>query len=305
MKKVLLKGLISTGMLAGLFACENPLAYQEDAHGRGKQEIFIEESYKPLFETSIHTFESQFPKANIIPNYYTQQEAIRALFGNKTNTICIARDLTPEEKANLKKASIEVRSTKMAYDAVALIIHPDNRDSTLTIEQLKAILKGDERRWKTSGLPINVVFDNINSANFQYLRDLTGKTEIPKNVFAVKSNEEVIKYVMEHPSAIGIIGVNWISDADDPAVAAFRKGITLVGVAKDANSEYFQPYQAYIYEKQYPLTREAWLINKGSRAGLNTGFVNWMIGEHGQLLIQKSGLIPATAVVRMIQMSEE
>jgi hypothetical protein len=50
---------------------------------------------------------------------------------------------------------------------------------------------------------------------------------------------------------------------------------------------------------------EVTLINKGSRAGLNTGFVNWMIGGHGQLLTQKSGLIPATAVVRIIQMSEE
>jgi len=304
--KLLLKGIILSGILAGMYACDgNPLAYQEDAHGRGKQTLYLEESYKPLFETSIYTFESQFPKADIVPEYCTQDEAIRAFFAKKTNTICIARDFTKEEKASLKKANIEVRSTKLAYDAVALIVHPDNQDSTLTIEQLKRILRGDDKLWKTSQAQINVVFDNINSANFQYLRDLTGKTDIPANVFAVKSNEEVIKYVMEHPNSIGVIGANWISDVDDPTVAKFRAGVKLVGVAKDGSSEYFQPYQAYIYEKQYPLTREAWLINKGSRSGLNTGFVNWMVGEHGQLLIQKSGLIPATAVVRMIQMSEE
>jgi len=304
--KLLLKGLMLSGALAGLSSCEgNPLAYQEDTHGRGKQKIYLEESYKPLFETSIYVFESQFPKADIIPEYCTQEEAIKALFEKKTNTICIARDLTKEEKASLKKASVEVRSTKMASDAVALIVHPDNQDSTLTIEQLKRILRGNDSLWGTSKLPINVVFDHVNSANFQYLRDLTGKTPVPKNVFAVSSNEEVIKYVMEHPSAIGVIGVNWISDSDDAAVVAFRAGVKLVSVARNAGGEYFQPYQAYIHTKEYPLTRDAWLINKGSVGGLNTGFVNWMTGEHGQLLIQKSGLIPATAVVRLIETSEQ
>ena len=219
----LLKTLIAGAAFAGLYACEgNPLAYTEDAHGRGKQTFYIEDSYKPLFETSIYTFEGQFPKADIVPVYCTQQDAIEAFFKKKTNTICIARDLTKEEIANLKKASVEVKSTRIAFDAVALIVHPDNMDTTLTIEELKRMINGTDSLWKTSRTGINVVFDNINSANFQYLRDLAGKKAIPKNVFAVKSNEEVINYVKAHPSAIGIIGVNWISDEDDVAVLQFR-----------------------------------------------------------------------------------
>jgi len=302
----LLKTLIAGAAFAGLYACEgNPLAYTEDAHGRGKQTFYIEDSYKPLFETSIYTFEGQFPKADIVPVYCTQQDAIEAFFKKKTNTICIARDLTKEEIANLKKASVEVKSTRIAFDAVALIVHPDNMDTTLTIEELKRMINGTDSLWKTSRTGINVVFDNINSANFQYLRDLAGKKAIPKNVFAVKSNEEVINYVKAHPSAIGIIGVNWISDEDDVAVLQFRAGLKIVAVAQRAGGEYYQPYQAYIYDKSYPLTREVWMINKGSRSGLNTGFVNWMGGEHGQLIVQKSALVPAVAPVRMIQMNEE
>lgn len=297
--------ILSLATLFAVVSCENPLAYQEDAHGRGKQVLYLEESYKPLFETSIYTFESQFPKANIVPEYCTQDEAIKALFDKKTNTICIARDLNKLEKASLKKASIEVRSTKIAYDAVALLIHPDNPDSILTVAELKQILKGQIATWKGSGLPINVVFDNVNSANFQYLHELADKAAVPANVFAVKSNEEVIKYVKEHPSALGIIGVNWISDEDDKAVVDFRSGIKIMALGKTAGGSFYQPYQAYIHTKEYPLTREVWLINKGSRSGLNTGFVNWMQGEHGQLIIQKSALIPANAVVRMIQMNEE
>lgn len=284
--------------------CENPLAYQEDTHGRGKQTLYLEESYKPLFETSIYTFESQFPKADIVPDYCTQEEAIEAFFNKKTNTICIARDLNKREIANLKKANIEVRSTKIAYDAVTLLAHPNNKDSALTIPQLKQILKGEITTW-SDGSPINVVFDNVNSANFQYLHELAGKATLPANVFAVKSNLDVIKYVKEHPSALGIIGVNWISDEDDKVVVEYRTGLKILAVGKTAAGPFYQPYQSYIYTKEYPLTREVWLINKGSRSGLNSGFVNWMQGEHGQLIIQKSALVPANAVVRLIQMSEE
>jgi hypothetical protein len=47
------------------------------------------------------------------------------------------------------------------------------------------------------------------------------------------------------------------------------------------------------------------MINKGNRSGLNTGFVLFMIGEKGQLIIQKSELVPAKAPVRLIQLTTQ
>lgn len=284
--------------------CNNPMTVTE-AHGIGKSEIYIDESYKPLFDTSIYTFEGQNPKADIKPVYTTEDEAIRALFSSKTDAICITRDFTREEKAELRKSNVEVKSDRIAKDAVALIINPANPDSTMTVEELKSIFNGQMKEWKGLKTGINVVFDNINSANFIYMRNLTGNGEVPANVFAVKSNEEVINYVKNNKSAIGVIGVNWISDEDDPQALAFRDGITVVAVAESAGKDYFKPYQAYIYTKEYPLTREVWMINKGSRDGVNNGLVLFMIGEKGQLIIQKSSLIPANAVARMVEITTE
>lgn len=278
---------------------------QDDTHSRGKAEIYFEESYKPLFETSIYTFEGLFPSADIQPVYKTEGEIINAFFEKKVKTICITRDFTAKEKANLKKAQIEVRSNMIAFDAVALIIHPDNMDSTLSIDKLKRILTGKDTLWSSSGKRINVVFDNANSANFNYMRKLTNNAELPDNIFAVKSNEEVIKHVKDNPSSIGIIGVNWISDHDDKTALDFLKGIRVMGVSKKEGGEAFQPYQAYIYTKEYPLTREVWMINIGSRSGLHTGFVNFMQQEKGQLIIHKSALVTASEPVRIIEMTTE
>lgn len=298
----------STLGILGLTACtngENPLGYQSDAHGRGKATILIEESFKPLFDTSIYTFESQYPKADIVPSYSSEGKIIEDFFKNKAKTICISRDFTDEEKAQLKKQNVEVRSDKVAQDAVTLIVNPANKDTLMTMDQLKRILTGKDTVWPGLKTKINVVFDQNNSANFNYLKNLVEKQDLPVNVFAVNSNEEVINYVKKNKSALGVIGLNWISDQDDFDVLDFVNGITVVSVAKTEKDKYFKPYAGLIYTREYPLAREIWLINKGKKSGLNTGFVLFMVGEKGQLIVQKSALVPANAPVRLIQMTTE
>jgi len=285
-------------------SCNNPMKVTE-AHGIGKAKIYIEESFKPLFDTSIYTFESQNPLADIIPVYKTEEEILQDFFAKKVETMCITRDLTQSELAKLKKANIEVRSEILAKDAVALIINPENPDSTISIDQLKAILTGKTKTWSSLKTGINVVFDHENSANFNYLKNLSGVTKVPENVFAVKSNAEVINYVKNNKSAIGVIGVNWISDEDDPQTLDFLNGIKVMAVSKTATSESFKPYQSYIYDKQYPMTRDLWVVNYASRSGVSSGFLLFMTGEKGQLLIQKSSLIPANMVARVIQIKSE
>ena len=292
------------GCLVLVASCNNPMKVTE-AHGIGKAKIYVEESFKPLFDTSIYTFESQNPLADIIPVYKTEEEILQDFFAKKVETMCITRNLTESELAKLKKANIEVRSEILAKDAVALIINPENPDSTISIDELKDILTGKTKTWSSLKTGINVVFDHENSANFNYLKNLSGVTKVPENVFAVKSNAEVIKYVKNNKSAIGVIGVNWISDEDDPQTLDFLNGIKVMAVSKTATSESFKPYQSYIYDKQYPMTRDLWVVNYAARSGVSSGFLLFMTGEKGQLLIQKSSLIPANMVARVIQLKSE
>ena len=288
-----------------VFSCTpphvNPLAYQKDTHGRGKATILIEESFKRLFDTSIDTFEGQFPKADIQPEYMAEDEIIKGFYNDKAKTIVISRDLNTAEIKFLKSKHVEVRSDKIAMDAITFIVHPSNKDTLLTVQEVKDILTGKLNNWKASGQKINVVFDKPNSANYNYLKDVCKMDSTNKQIFAVNSNEEVINYVKKNPNALGVIGLNWISDDDDFDVQDFLKGIKVVAVAKNAKSNYFQPYAGFIYTKEYPFVRDIWMINKGRRSGLNTGFVIYMKGETGQTIIQKASLVPANSPVRLIQ----
>jgi phosphate transport system substrate-binding protein len=278
-----------------------------DTPTSGSVNIVVDESYSLLFDSQIYTFQKLYPKGKVNATFKPEKEALTALINDCCKVIVINRDLSESERANFKKSNLFPISTKIAEDAVALIVNKENSSIELTLDQLKSILLGQDSLWNqiipsASAKAIHVVFDNGNSANERYLREklLEGKA-YQKNCFAVKSNPEVIAYVNSHVNAIGVISVNWISDQDDTLSQRFLNEVSVIAIAKSTNHEYYKPYQAYIKTKDYPLCRDVYMINRQTRAGLGTGFVSFVAGEKGQRMILKTGLVPATIPSRIVE----
>lgn len=113
----------------------------------------------------------------------------------------------------------------------------------------------------------------------------------------------------QNKNAIGVIGVNWISDFDDSTAINFLNRIKVLGISEDpapiSTESYYQPYQAYIAQQAYPLRRYLYIISTEGRAGLGTGFAAYVAGDKGQRLILKSGLVPATMPVRVVGLGNQ
>jgi phosphate transport system substrate-binding protein len=285
-------------------ACDsnnNPFVYQKDAHGRGKAHIYVEESFKPLFSTSIATFESQYPKAKVTATYGAENQMIDAFYANKTKTIVVSRNFNDKEKEYLKSKNVSYRSDKIATDAIVIILHPSMEDTVLSVAQIKKLLSNDNSKLPSNS-PLNqIVFDQKGSANFNYLTNMLQIEQLSSRVSALQPNEEVINYVKTHPNAIGVIGLNWISDQEDPTSMAFMDGLKVASIYTTNAADACKPYAGFIYTKEYPLIRDIWVINKGRRSGLHTGFVLFMKkDDKGQLIIQKSGLVPALTPIRLV-----
>jgi phosphate transport system substrate-binding protein len=283
-------------------ACNtNPGAVKEEI-----VDMYIDESYKPLFETSIPTFESQIRDGQIIPHYVSELEAIEAFRDNKTKTICITREFTEQEIENFRKKNVEFTTDYIGNDALALIVNPATKDSAFTVDELKAIFSGKTTEWPSTKKKMTIVFDQSNSANFYYMYNLIDKKTLNPNIKAVKSNEEVIEIIRKDPNAMGVIGANWINDERDTTLLKFKDGIKVCDIAASKYSEYFRPYAAYIYGNIYPLTRKFYIINKASKVSVNSQFVRFMTNpQKGQLIIYKSNLIPAKMMAREIQVVQE
>ncbi|MFM7565828.1 MAG: PstS family phosphate ABC transporter substrate-binding protein [Flavobacteriales bacterium] len=290
-------------VLMGLSACTLNGKKPEESHRKGNAIIYVDESFKPLFESAIEVFQSQFPKSSITAVYSSENDILNDFLDNKTKTICISRDLTKKEKDNIfVNESIKVRSERIAIDAIALIVHPDNKDTIALLDELKSWLTEPNARWNASGQKINIVFDNDGTANFVYLSQLVKGNKLSENLSSLRSNREVLQYVKQNKNALGIIGVNWISDIDDPNMMGMRKGIKVMYVRREEGIPAYQPYAGNIWSQEYPLCRDLWIINRANKAGINTGFMLFMTGEKGQLIIQKSELVPAKAPVRLFRL---
>ncbi|MCX6295032.1 MAG: substrate-binding domain-containing protein [Bacteroidetes bacterium] len=311
MKKIVFSSFIIS--LTFVLGCSRGAEKPEptDTPTSGEVSVVVDESFQKLFDSQIFTFESLYKNAKVHVNYLPENEALVRMINDSCKVVVMCRDLTTAERKSFEAKNLFPISTKIAEDAIVLLINPENTDTVLTVGQVKSILLGRDSLWsqlnKQSTLNgINVVFDNAGSANARYMRDtlLNGK-DFSKNVFAVKSNPEVIDYVSSHKNALGVLSVNWVSDMDDSVTTNILKKVKMVAIAKDDGSTPVKAYQAYIKTKEYAFTRSVYMINRQTRSGLGMGFVSFVAGDKGQLMILKAGLIPAIAPVRLVQVNME
>lgn len=289
---------------------EKPL----DTPTSGQITLAADESFMPIVKAEIDVFEATYPDAHIKPIYESEGEAFRRLLADSARVIIVSRQLNDNEKAQFKQQTITPTTTKLAVDAVALIVNNANADSLLTVQQIGEIMHGRFSSWKqvnpkAKEEKVVVVFDKSNSSNLEFMRKYYKlPADLQTNIFAANSNEEVVKYVSKTPNAIGVIGVNWISDSEDPKHLSFRREVKAVAVADStpptSQYDYYQPFQAYISNGSYPYCRNIYAISREARTGLGNGFVAFAASDPGQRIVLKAGILPATAPIRVVNFNK-
>jgi phosphate transport system substrate-binding protein len=189
-------------------SCHNPMGVQplDETTTRGNIRIDVDESFQLLYDTQIYTFEYQYKNAKIKVDYKPEADVVADFMNDSVRTIAITRDLTKEEKEILKTQKYYARTTKVAHDALALIVNSGNPDTLLMDTQLADIFRGKISTWKqinpkSADKTINVVFDNNKSGNVRYFREKFNLTSnFPSNCFAVNTNTEVINLSLIHIS---------------------------------------------------------------------------------------------------------
>jgi phosphate transport system substrate-binding protein len=271
----------------------------QDTATYGKITIAADEAYKPIVDAELDVFKAFYKYAEITPKYGSEGMAFKLLLQDSVRLIFASRELNDDEKKVFEKVKIIPRVNKVAQDGLALIVNLKNKDSLLSINELGAILKGGSKLFS------KVVLDNSNSSNLRFLMDKYKIDSLPKTIFSAGSNKSVVEFIKNDKSAIGIIGVNWISDSDDSTSVAFSKSVTIVSLTEKEKpiypDDYFQPYQAYIATGQYPLARNLFIISREARVGLGTGFASFCMSDQGQRIILKSGLVPANVPLRIVK----
>lgn len=278
-------GIIILSVL-GIMACGPDPDVPKDTTSKGKIDISVDETYKPIIEQQLKVFDSSFPDAHITAHYKPEDQCIKDLLENKARVALVTRELNAAEQKYCEENSVAPSTLAIARDAVAVIVHPSAADSALTITQLFGILTGQYKKKYT------VVFDNEGSSTVRFMADSILKGQkLGANVYAAKGNPAVVDYVSKNPDAIGFIGLSYVSDGDD-STGNFLSRVKVAAIQDPKTGEYNKPYQAYIALKSYPLTRNLYYINRETWQGLGSGFVNFLSQERGQLIFFHAHLFP-------------
>jgi phosphate transport system substrate-binding protein len=295
-------------ILFSFYACSSNSSkeVQLDTPVSGSIHIAVDETIRPLAEAEIDVFTTTYPHTELIPHFVDEVSAKNLLLQDSVRLIIAASKPDTSLVAGLSQQKITTRSIKIAFDGVAIIVHKQNQDTLFDHFELKDVLTGKLNNWtqipqsKLNG-NINVVFDNAGSSTVRYMKEKLGIDTFSKNTYAQKSNEEVIRYVEQNPNAIGLIGLNWLSDKDDSLQNAFMKSIKVCGYQDETQTKFYKPYQANLADSSYALIREVYIISREARSGLGSGFTTFVANNIGQRIIQKLGLMPATVPVRFVE----
>ena len=269
-----------------------------DTPTSGSISIAADEALKPLVEAEVNAFLGIYQNASIDVQYVSEPRAIDLLLKDSVRLVIVGRRLNAEEKQVIASQKIVPAELKMATGGVALIAHRLTSDTIMNHSDLRNLLSGaPDKRFA------EVVFDEPKSGIIRHLSDTLNLQHPPgNNCFAVNSSPAVVRYVAQKRGTLGLIDLCWISDRDDSTANAFLDSIKVLAVGSDTA---YQPYQAYIAQKKYELSRDVMIISREARSGLGSGLMAFIASDKGQRVVLKSGLVPATMPIRIIEVNHQ
>lgn len=265
--------------------------------------FYVDETVMPIMEDQVSVFHSERPeKINLITKPET--EILSLLQKDTIKLLVMSRTLSEKEERIFKSKKIQPRITQIAIDGIALIVNKKTNDTIIDLQNIIDFMQGKEVP-SIKGL----VFDNPNSSTISYMNQLASVDKADnKNIFALKSNNDVIKYISENEGYIGVVGVNWMTQPM-PDMLKYTSDVTVLAVKnvknKPNSTKYYKPSQANVAEGLYPLSRKIYMLNYEGNVGLGMSFATFVAGDVGQRIVLKSGLAPVRLALREIKVRKD
>lgn len=277
-------------ILTGCKSYEEQEKERPDTPRRGSIRVSADESFKPVIDQMVMVYESNNPGTKINVDYKPEAECMKDLLNDSIRMIIATRDVSEDERdAIIDSLKVGPQTLTIARDGISVIVNPAETDTMFTMQEIRQILTG---KYNKKLIP---VFDGLKATStVRFVIDsvLRGDSLTP-TAMAARSSEAVIDYVSKTPGVIGFIGVSWIGNKEDTSQLSFLKKVKVALLeTTDRPGSYAKAYQANIYFKRYPMVRDLVYLLKENYRGLGTGFANFMSGEIGQIIFNRSYLAP-------------
>ena len=184
-----------------------------------------------------------------------------------------------ELKAEEKEAGLS--GTVLAYDGIAIIVHPENPVSDLSLENIAKIYTGEITNWSEVGgndVEIVLIGREAGSGTRDGFESITDTENACQYRQELTSTGDVITTVSQNPGAIGYASVASVKDT--------VKALTVDGVA---------PTEATIKDGSYVVQRPFVLVTKTGVELSDAAFkfFTYITSTDANEIISAAGVVPA------------
>mgnify|MGYP003787402927 CR=1 FL=1 len=248
----------------------------------------------PISTLYAEEFMSANPQVNVAVSGPGSGAGIAALINGTTDICQSSRPIKQSEIDQALSNGINVTETRIATDAIAVIVLPSNPVSELTVEQLSGIYTGAITNWKQlGGLDASIVAlaRDTNSGTHVYFKEaivqmdgLPGKDtslEYGGAVQLLPSTSTGVTQVSQNQNAIFYIGLGYMDDT-----------VKALGIKKTSSSSAVLPSLQTALDNTYPISRGLYYYTDGEPGGLIKAFVDYALSDKGQELVESAGFVP-------------
>lgn len=249
------------------------------------QKIKGSDTCLPLTQTEAEHYMNKHKEARITVTGGGSGVGISALMEGTTDMAMASRKIKFDEKMKLREAGKEAKEVVVAYDALAVVVHPSNKVSKLTRQQLEGIFTGKITNWKEVGgadMKIVAYSRETSSGTYEFFKESVLKNKNYKSgILSMPATGAIIQSVGQTAGAIGYVGLAYVN-----------KEVKPVQVSYDAGKTYVEPSLENAKNKTYPIVRPLLYYYEVKNASAVAPFIEYVLSTEGQATVKKVGYIP-------------
>ncbi len=301
--KTTLKSFLTLAIISGLLSTLSIGCGSKSGDSADKGKLSIQNKGSDTMVNLAQAWAEEYrkvdPSASVEVSGGGSGVGIAALIKGSIDIANASRNMKPSEIEQARKnTGKDAKEFVVGYDALAIYVNKNNPLNEITIDQLAEIYKegGTITKWSDLGIKIpGTANDEIvrvsrqsSSGTYEFLREHVLKNKDFKlGSKDMNGSKEVVDLVTGTPTAIGYSGMGYAT----PEVKMLR-------IAAKAGATSYPPSVENTLNKSYPIARSLQVYTLGEPQGHVKKYIDWMMSEAGQKIVEASGYVPLPAAAR-------
>jgi phosphate transport system substrate-binding protein len=248
------------------------------------QKIKGSDTVLPLSQKEAEMYMKTYPSETVTVTGGGSGVGISALIEGTTDIAQSSRKIKFDEKQKIQEGGKTVKEIIIAYDALAVVVNPENKVKDLTREQLEGIFTGKITNWKEAGgadLKIIPYSRETSSGTYEFFKESVLKNKNYKSgILSMPATGAIVQSVSQTKGAIGYVGLAYLN-----------KDVKAINISYDKGKTYTAPSITNAKNGTYPVVRPLYFYYVTKSEKLVRPFVDYILSTAGQKIVNEIGFI--------------